>query len=400
MADESSFHDILTPALQNAANRKLRSGENALMTLAGATGEGLVVTDQRVLILREEMPIVGSDSEVDSFDYSYEQIQTVRVESAIGGGHLNLVLFAPPSDDQQVTLYFPSYDLAKFEACAARIRMLVEQTRGVPVASAADSAPAPPPSESACPKCGSPVTERDFFCYKCGTPQGDVCSYCRTLLPSGALFCTRCGISADRRIPLACTQCGQSIFPTWSFCSHCGQRLGGPSCRQCNAFAQPDWVFCPICGYKHGAAPTRPAAAPDPERPAPAPPTDALKAEQATAEEHNARGMRLYEQEKYEEAAREFEAALTLSPGTPLFHCNLGVVYGEMGRDEEALEEYRVAMRLAPDDPTPHLNLGYFYSERENAEEARRAWENVIALAPNSAEADEARQNLEGLGEV
>src|SRR5690348_5272909 len=128
------------------------------MTLAGASGEGLVVTDLRVMIVREQMPIVGGVTEVDCFDYSYEQIQTIVVEGAVGGGHLKLSLLAPPPDDHHVTLYFPSYDLPKFDAAAARIRLLLEQTRGHLIEPpAAGGTVGVPAGGNLCSACGSAV---------------------------------------------------------------------------------------------------------------------------------------------------------------------------------------------------------------------------------------------------
>src|SRR5438067_10363392 len=90
MSEDASFRDPLSAALQSAIDKKLDVGEDVLMTLAGATGEALVVTGQRVMFAREQMPIVGSVTEVDCFSYSYEQIRTVLVEEAVGGGHLKL----------------------------------------------------------------------------------------------------------------------------------------------------------------------------------------------------------------------------------------------------------------------------------------------------------------------
>ena len=71
-----------------------------------------------------------------------------------------------------------------------------------------------------------------------------------------------------------------------------------------------------------------------------------------------------------------------------------------MGQDDKALEQYRRAIALAPNDPSAYLNLGYFHSERENEAEAKSNWLKVLEVAPRSAEANEAKQNLEHLGEV
>jgi len=390
-SEDSPLHDVLSDTLQRALDKKLTAGEEMLMTLAGAHGEGLVVTDRRVIILREQMPLLAGETVVDSFDYAFDLIESVRVEGAVGGGHLKLDLLAPPVDDKQVTLFFPSYDQQKFHAAAARMRMLVEQTRSVPTRRRPNAKSTG--KEPACPRCGAALgTESWSFCAHCGAAVGDACAHCRTVLPPGARFCPGCGASSEGAVTLRCAGCGATLGPRFSFCPHCGQAVGS-RCGYCGEPIVAAWKHCAACGHETGRAAlaTTPSPFTRPEPP---------EAQPGSAEEHNARGMSLYNQERCEEAILEFERALDLQPGNPLYHCNLGVVYAEMGRDEEALEEYETAIRLAPNDPTPWLNLGYFHSERENDAEARRCWERVVELAPDSPEAAEARDNIAHSGEV
>lgn len=413
MSDDLSQHDVLPLALQSALDRKLAPNEKVLMTLAGASGEGLVVTDSRVVILREQMGVVGGAAGVDCFDHFYEQIQNVSVEGAVGGGHLKLILLNQPTDEHQVTLFFPSYDLAKFDAAAARIRLLAEQTRGVPASTvtAADLLSTPAPSGGSyavCAVCGAAVQPTHIFCGACGAPQGRACRYCFMPVPRAARFCSYCGNSAADARELYCEACKQPVSVNYLYCPRCGASQGR-HCPHCGAHAHGTWVRCAQCGSALDASGTtgRPgAAAPStpstvsvilPTQPAGSsgPGSTAVSdSDRAAAEQHNARGMELYEQEKLPEALQEFERALDLAPGTPLYHCNLGVVYADMGRDDDAIEEYETAIRLAPDDPTAYLNLGYFHSERENAAEAERMWSKVSEVAPDSPEAEEARQNL------
>lgn len=372
MADDSSLHDALPPALQAAVDKRMTGEEVALMSLRGASGEAIVVTDRQVMILREQMPIVGSKTEVDGFVYSYSQIRDVLVEEAVGGGHLKIVLFTPPPDEHYITLFFPSYDLGRFEAAAARIRLLAEQTRDhavdIPAATGGHSVWGLP-----CPACGGEVPQNELFCRVCGAPQGAVCRWCHKRIPPKARFCPRCGVPAESARSLTCAECGQTLLPSLPYCPRCGH-ADGIRCVRCGMYVLEGWSRCPGCGS-------------DPRM-------GGEKEQFLTAEEHNARGMSLYNQENYAEAAREFQMALALEPTNALYHCNLGVAYAEMGHQSEALAEYDVAIRLAPNDPTAYLNLGYFYAEREDKEKARQAWEKAICVAPNSPEADEARQNL------
>jgi Flp pilus assembly protein TadD len=125
--------------------------------------------------------------------------------------------------------------------------------------------------------------------------------------------------------------------------------------------------------------------------------TEAPPAVKSTAEDHNQRGVELYENERYDEAVDQFKKALALDPGNSLYHCNLAVAYGERGDVSEAFSEYQRALSLNPADLTSLLNLGYAYEQQGETEKARREWQKLVDAAPLSAEADEARENLTSL---
>lgn len=387
MPEEPSLQDVLPYTLQSAVDKKLTLGEAVLMALTGAQGEALVVTDRRVIITREQMPIVSAETEVDCFDYQFELISTVRVDGAVGGGHLTLVLTTPPLDDKAVTLYFPSYDLAKFDGAAARIRLLAGQTRSVPVGLVESVETDASPH---CMECGANLTTGSNHCPQCGTATGSACGYCSNVLPRAARFCPSCGTSSEHARVLKCRECGEAVSAFHSYCPHCGLNQLA-RCSQCGRIVLAGWRRCAGCGRALDSIPTVPA---------PNTPTETPLPRWNPGEEQNAEGMRLYNEEEYEEAILKFRAALEIEPSNPLFHCNLGVALAELGEDEEALNEYETARKLAPADPTPWLNLGYFHSERENQEAADAAWRKVLELAPNSSAAEEARQNLKHADEL
>jgi predicted RNA-binding Zn-ribbon protein involved in translation (DUF1610 family) len=389
MPEEPLLLDELPQNLQTTLDKRLTANEAVLMRLSGAHGEGFVATDRRVFILREQMPIVGGQNEVDCFDYPYDRINTVLVEGAVGGGHLKLELHTHPVDVKETTLYFPPYYLAKFDAAAARIRLLAEQTRPVHVTPAGDRTE----TRQVCHSCGNPLDNSTWrFCPQCGNPQGALCAFCQSVMPSDARYCPNCGLFAESLAHTPCV-CGAEVSPLLRLCPECGSSIGN-RCGKCGTRLLAAWSRCAGCGE-----PVRPrliASTPRPWATAGASGGGSIR----TAEEHNTEGMRLYNTEKYDLAAAEFETALELDSENALFNCNLAVVLSEMGRDEEALEHYHNAISLAPNDPAAYLNLGYFYSEREDQDLARSNWQKVLELAPSSPEADEAKQNLEHLGEV
>jgi hypothetical protein len=380
------LNETLPQALQSAVDRKLSPGEGVLMSLAGATGEGLVVTDQRVIILREQLPTLLSPNEVDCFTYVFEEIRGVRVEDAAGGGRLLLDLVTIPVDEKDVTLYFPSGDLSRFEEAAARVRLLAEQTRGLEPVLAG-----PAGSELECPHCAAAIQPRDNFCGGCGSPLGRACGLCGLVLREGARFCYDCGAEARWSRTLECGSCGHRVAPGARFCPACGTaQVAG--CPECGAPVLETWNHCEICGSHTRTDVPAPgilaALNGGPE---------GLAEARAAAESHNSAGLKHFEEDRFEEAAREFKAALDLAPGTPLYHCNLGLALTELGREEEALEEYATAMRIDPTDPTPHLNRGYFHADRGDLEDARACWLRVLELAPGTQQAAEAERSLNDL---
>ncbi len=119
--------------------------------------------------------------------------------------------------------------------------------------------------------------------------------------------------------------------------------------------------------------------------------------------------------------ARLIERALGLSPGRPMYLCNLGKIYRALGRTDEAIALYRQAIAvdaafapawnflgialdergeadeaiaaferaiaIAPKFPGAHLNLGVALKHRGRAAEAAEAYRRALALNPRSAEA-------------
>jgi tetratricopeptide (TPR) repeat protein len=135
----------------------------------------------------------------------------------------------------------------------------------------------------------------------------------------------------------------------------------------------------------------------------------------ALSDAHNARGIELADRGWLDEAAREFQKAITLDPASAHAHDNLATVYSEKKLYREALREYltglelepdsatahynlacflaahgvelavaeyRDAVRLDPEYPDAHLNLGLALAEEGQPEEAARELQTAIALAP------------------
>lgn len=81
--------------------------------------------------------------------------------------------------------------------------------------------------------------------------------------------------------------------------------------------------------------------------------TAAWKNKQA-AGKHFRTGNRLYQQGKFEDAAREYSEAVTLSPSFPPARINLGLALYKGGRKREGREQWRHALALV-EGKNPYL---------------------------------------------
>jgi len=103
-------------------------------------------------------------------------------------------------------------------------------------------------------------------------------------------------------------------------------------------------------------------------------------------------GVLLYEEGRYEEAAKSFEEAARRSPSSPAKHGNLGDVYRQLARETDALEAYTRAADLArdrlefnPDDPWAAAQLAIYEAKLGNDDEASRLAALAAQLGPEIA---------------
>lgn len=99
------------------------------------------------------------------------------------------------------------------------------QVMGQPGVSAGLGQASAQAGQTACPRCGTLVSDGAKFCANCGeTIQRDsgtmVCPSCGKTVPKGK-FCTACG----GKLQQFCPDCGTAV--TGMFCPNCGKKLGG-----------------------------------------------------------------------------------------------------------------------------------------------------------------------------
>lgn len=121
------------------------------------------------------------------------------------------------------------------------------------------------------------------------------------------------------------------------------------------------------------------------------------KAGAETAYEHYQQGLAYYEENRLEEAAKEFEAAAELNPDHVETHNYLGSVYFLQGKPADAVEAFHQALQRDQNHAESHLNLGLVYQETGKSAEAVKEFETYLELDPNSGIASEVKGFIEAL---
>lgn len=90
---------------------------------------------------------------------------------------------------------------------------------------------------------------------------------------------------------------------------------------------------------------------------------------------------------RYEEAVREYEKALELSPGYAAASFRLGYVHALRGDPDAALQHYEAITYGTPEYTNALMNLGVVYEDRREFEKAIECYRRVVHLEPNHARA-------------
>ena len=126
--------------------------------------------------------------------------------------------------------------------------------------------------------------------------------------------------------------------------------------------------------------------------PAAAPASDRQRSQQA-----NDRGLQLYREKRYDEAAAQFAEALKLRPDFAQAANNLGFVYYRQQRYAEAVRWLENTLKIDPSRAVAHLNLGDAYLQAGDKAKAKQAYTTYLALQPQGSGAAQARAQLEKL---
>ena len=112
-------------------------------------------------------------------------------------------------------------------------------------------------------------------------------------------------------------------------------------------------------------------------------------------EEHFTRAEALFSERKFQDAIRETDRALNISPRHAGAHCLRGSGLREFGNLQEALNEYKTAIQLNPDYPWSYGNLGQAYMKLNDPEKALAHINEILSRNSTNPSAIELRNKLQ-----
>jgi peptidoglycan/xylan/chitin deacetylase (PgdA/CDA1 family)/uncharacterized caspase-like protein len=113
-----------------------------------------------------------------------------------------------------------------------------------------------------------------------------------------------------------------------------------------------------------------------------------------TAASHLVKGDSLFKERRYEEALKEFQAAVKLDPKSAVAANNVGWAFNKLGNTDEAIRWTEKAKAIDPNRAIAYVNLADLYYQLNRTDDARANYEKYLQLAPNSPNAPTIRTRL------
>jgi len=109
-------------------------------------------------------------------------------------------------------------------------------------------------------------------------------------------------------------------------------------------------------------------------------------------------GNTYFDAERYAEAIKWYEQALSLDPKNADASTDLGVSYYYGNKPDQALAQFEKSLAISPTHTKTLLNKGIVLAfGKQDLKAAATEWQRVVELAPDSPEGQAARRALEGI---
>ncbi len=90
---------------------------------------------------------------------------------------------------------------------------------------------------------------------------------------------------------------------------------------------------------------------------------------------------------RFDDAIRAYEKALTISPKDASAHYNLGIAYKHAGKPELAIRSWQESARLNTKSPAPHIAIADYYYEKKFYDLAEKEFQTVLSRWPENQDA-------------
>jgi tetratricopeptide (TPR) repeat protein len=90
----------------------------------------------------------------------------------------------------------------------------------------------------------------------------------------------------------------------------------------------------------------------------------------------------LTEQNKLDDAAKEWHQALVIDPNNYIAHYNIGVILERQELPEQAIRELRLSLALQPNQPSAHTIIGKLYTNMHQIPQAAEEFAQTVQLDP------------------
>jgi len=102
--------------------------------------------------------------------------------------------------------------------------------------------------------------------------------------------------------------------------------------------------------------------------------------------------------QRFDDAARQYQAALVQQPDNLELASTLGTVYVQLGKRAEAMELFTYVLKQDPDHFTTLLNLAVLFLEEQNVEQSKWVFEKAASLNPTHPAVERLRKIIANQG--
>jgi tetratricopeptide (TPR) repeat protein len=126
--------------------------------------------------------------------------------------------------------------------------------------------------------------------------------------------------------------------------------------------------------------------------------TDLAERDPQNSAPHIQLGNLYFDAERFDQAIRWYESALTLDPNNADVSTDLGVSYYYTNQPDRALAQFQRSLEIDPAHTKTMLNEGIVRAfGKQDLEGAAKVWERAAAIAPESPEGRAARRALDSM---